>query len=237
MSSNDPGYGFGTVFHPEPDPPSNGPAPVVAGTHLRVLPRKRRPGMIALAAALIGAGILASAALYQREDHQVPVVMVTAPVPVGSVITAADVGTTTVAAGPGLQTIPARQLSQVVGLVAATTLRAGTLLAPSELTGKLPPGPGQDLVPVAIKPSGLPASGLAPGEQVLVVPTPATSGSGAAPVLTSPVAAVVEAVDAVPDQDGFDVVDLIVVSSEGPPVAEQAATGQVALVVTGRTSP
>jgi hypothetical protein len=105
------------------------------------------------------------------------------------------------------------------------------------VTGKLPPGPGQDLVPVAIKPSGLPASGLAPGEQVLVVPTPATSGSGATPVLTSPVAAVVEAVNAVPDQDGFDVVDLIVVSSEGPPVAEQAATGQVALVVTGRTSP
>ena len=57
--------------------------------------------MIALAAALIGAGILASAALYNREDHQVPVLMVTAAVPAGSVITSADVGTTTVAAGPG----------------------------------------------------------------------------------------------------------------------------------------
>jgi hypothetical protein len=237
---SDPGYGFGTVFHPEPEPASNGPAPVVPGTHLRGLPRKRRPGMIALAAALIGAGILASAALQAREDHQVPVVMVTASVPVGSVITSSDIGTTTVAAGPGVQTIPARQLSQVVGLVAATALRPGTLLAPSELTSKLPPGPGQDLVPVAIKPSGLPASGLVPGEQVLVVATPAaaaSSGTGAAPVLTSPVAAVVEAVNDVPDQDGFDVVDLIVTSSEGPPVAEQAATGQIALVITGRASP
>src|SRR5208282_4217283 len=101
-------------------------------------------------------------------------------------------GTTTVAAGPGLQTIPARQLSQVVGLVAATSLRPGTLLASSELTSKLPPSPGQDLVPVAVKPSGLPASGLAPGDQVLVVPTPtAAGGSGAAPVLTQPVPAVV----------------------------------------------
>jgi hypothetical protein len=155
------------------------------------------------------------------------------------VITSSDVGTTTVAAGPGVQTIPARQLSQVVGLVAATTLRPGTLLAPSELTSKLPPGPGQDLVPVAIKPSGLPASGLVPGEQVLVVATPAaaSSGSGAAPVLTSPVTAVVEAVNDVPDQDGFDVVDLIVTSSQGPPLAEQAATGQIALVITGRASP
>jgi SAF domain len=239
MSGTDPGIGFGTVFHPEPEPPSNGPAPVAAAGPLRGLPRRRRPGMIALAAALIGAGILASAALYQRENHQVPVVMVTAQVPVGSMITSSDLGTTTVAAGPGLQTIPARQISQVVGLVAATTLRPGTLLVPSEVTSKLPPGPGQDLVPVPIKPSGLPASGLAPGEQVLVVATPAasgSSGSGAAPVLTSPVAAVVEAVNAVTDQDGFDVVDLLVAASNGPAVAQQAATGQIALVITSRAS-
>jgi hypothetical protein len=238
MSGSDPGIGFGTVFHPEPEPPRNGPVPVTAPGQLRGLPRRRRPGMIALAAALVGAGILASAALYHRADHQVPVVLVTATVPVGSVITSSDVGTTTVAAGPGLQTIPARQLSQVVGLVAATTLRPGTLLAPSEVTSKLPPGPGQDLVPVAIKPSGLPASGLAPGEQVLVVATPASgsSGSGAAPVLTGPVAAVVEAVNAVTDQDGFDVVDLLVAAGSGPAVAEQAATGQIALVITGRAA-
>ena len=195
--------------------------------------------MIALAAALIGAGILASAALYQREDHQVPVVMITTAVPVGAVITSGDVGTTTVAAGPGLQVVPARQLSQVVGLVAATSLRPGTLLAPSELTSRLSPAPGQQLVPVAVKPSGLPASGLAPGDQVLVVATPAAGGSssGAAPVLLHPVSAVVEAVDAVPDQDGSDVVDLLVESGFGPEVAEQAATGQIALVVTSRTSP
>jgi hypothetical protein len=238
MSGSDPGFGFGTVYHPETEPPRNGPIPAVSHAQLRGLPRKRRPGMIALAAALVGAGILASAALYNREDHQVPVLMVTAAVPVGSVITSADVGTTSVAAGPGLQVIPANQLPQVVGLVAATSLRPGTLLAPSELTSKLTPGRGQVLVPAAVKPSGLPASGLAPGDQVLVVATPAasSSGSGAAPVLTSPVAAVVDAVNTVPDQDGFDVVDLLVASGNGPPVAEQVATGQFALIVTSRTS-
>jgi hypothetical protein len=86
----------------------------------------------------------------------------------------------------------------------------------------------------------LPASGLAPGDQVLVVATPAaasSSGSGSAPVLTGPVAAVVDAVNTVPDQDGFDVVDLLVTSSNGPPVAEQVATGQFALIVTSRTAP
>ncbi len=242
MSGSDPGLDFGTVFHPEPQPPRNGPVRTAARGQahgqLRGLPRRRRPAMIALAAALIGAGILASAALYNREDHQVPVVMVTASVPAGAVITSADVGTTTIAAGPGLTTIPARQVSQVVGLVAATTLRPGTLLAPSEVTSKLSPGPGQDLVPVALKPSGLPASGLAPGDQVLVVATPAAGGSGSgAPVLTQPVPAVVEAVNTVTDQNGSDVVDLLVASATGPAVAEQAATGQIALVVTHRTAP
>jgi|SRR5208282_863930 len=242
MSGSDPGLDFGTVFHPEPQPARNGPVrPAAHGQahgQLRGLPRRRRPAMIALAAALIGAGILASAALYNRENHQVPVVMVTATVPVGAAITSADVGTTTITAGPGLATIPARQLSQVVGLVAATTLRPGTLLAPSEVTSKLSPAPGQDLVPVALKPSGLPASGLAPGDQVLVVATPtAAGGSGAAPVLTQPVPAVVEAVDTVTDQNGFDVVDLLVASAAGPAVAEQAATGQVAIVVTHRAAP
>ena len=125
-----------------------------------------------------------------------------------------------------------------MGLVAATSLRPGTLLAPSEVTSKLSPGPGQDLVPVAVKPSGLPASGLAPGDQVLLVATPAGStGSGAAPVLTQPVQATVEAVDTVTDQNGLDVVDLLVPSGTGPAVAEQAATGQIALVVTHRNAP
>jgi SAF domain len=239
MSGSNPDLDFGTVFHPEPEPARNGPVRPAHG-QLRGLPRRRRPAMIALAAALIGAGILASAALYHRANHQVPVVVVTKPVPVGAVITSNDVGTTTIAAGPGVATIPARQLPQVVGLVAAASLQPGTLLAPSEVTSKLSPAPGQDLVPVAVKPSGLPASGLAPGDQVLVIATPAAAGntgSGAAPVLTQPVQATVEAVNTVTDQNGLNVVDLLVPSDAGPSVAEQAATGQIALVVTRRTAP
>jgi SAF domain len=239
MSGSAAGPGFGTVFHPEPEPARNGPVRAVTPGQLRELPRRRRPGMIALAAALIGAGILGSAALYHRADHRVPVLLVTATVPAGSVITANDVGTATVAAGPGVQVIPARQLSQVIGLVAATSLQRGTLLAPSELTSKPAPAPGQDLVPVAVKPSALPASGLAPGDQVLVIATPAAggSGSGAAAVLARPVPAAVEAVGTSTDQSGDDVVDLLVASGLGPAVAEQAATGQIALVVTHRTVP
>jgi hypothetical protein len=235
--SGEQGLNFGTVFHPEPGPARNGPAAVPPG-RLRELPRRRRPGMIALAAALVGAGILASAVLYERADHQVPVLLVTHMVPAGSVITASDIGTTTVAAGPGVQVIPARQESQVIGLVAATSLQPGTLLAASELTSKLAPAPGQELVPVALKPSALPASGLEPGDQVLAVPTPASgNGSSTAPELTAPVPAVVAAVSTVTSPDGLDTVDLLVASANGPALAEQAAAGQIALVVTRRTAP
>lgn len=236
MSSGEQGLNFGTVFRPEPEPGRNGPG-TLPPARLRELPRRRRPGMIALAAALIGLGILASAVLYQRQDHQVPVLMVTAPVPAGSVISGSDVGTTTIAGGLGLQTIPARQLPQVIGLVAATSLRRGTLLTASELTSRLAPGPGQDLVPVALKPSALPASGLAPGDDVLAVPVPATGSSASAQVISSPVPAVVEAVSPATDPDGLDVVDLLVASATGPALAEQAAAGQIALVVTKRTAP
>jgi hypothetical protein len=186
--------------------------------------------MIALSFALVGAGILASAAVYQRENHQVSVLLVTSTVPVGSVITAGDLGTASIAAGPGVQDIPARQLGQVTGLVAATTLRPGMLLTSSEVASNSPPRPGQVLVPVALKPSMLPASGLEPGDRVDVIPT-----QGSAPaVLTRPVAGVVESVTPTPDSDGSDVLDLLVSSKSGTALAGQAATGQVALVVTSK---
>ena len=100
MSTEQPGGGFGTVFHPEPDPvPAGNGGPVRVG-QLRPLPRRRRPAMVALGVALIGAGILGGAALFQHVNHQVPVLVVSTAVPAGTVVTAADLTTVTVAAGP-----------------------------------------------------------------------------------------------------------------------------------------
>ncbi len=238
MSSGEPG-GYGTVYHPVPELAANGEARGGAPAQLRSLPRRRRPGMIALAVALVGAGILGSAALYQRENHQFPVLVVTATVPQGAVIRAADVGTASVAAGAGVLTIPAGQLRQVVGLIAATALRPGSLLAPGDVAATQPPGRGQALVPLPLRPSGLPASGLAAGDQVVVVPTSAAAGAaagGSSPqVLTRPVAGVVEAVSAAPDSSGFVVVDLLVPAASGTALAEQAATGDIWLYVTSRS--
>lgn len=231
--------GIGTAYFPAADVPRNGNG-TAAGPpgQLRSLPRRRRPAMVALAVALAGTGVLVSVAVYQRSDHLVPVVMVTSGVPAYGVITAGDVGIADVTVPAGVHVIPGSQLGQVAGELAAVTLRPGTLLAPADLTSAQPPGPGQVLVPVPVKPESLPASGLAPGDHVLIVATPGDQGqqasSSGATSLTTPVPAVVEAVDLVTDPDGFDVVDLLVASSAGQAVAAQASTGQFALIVTSR---
>jgi SAF domain len=194
--------------------------------------------MVALSVALAGAGVLISTAVYAQASHQVPVVVVTAAVPTGAVITSGDLGTADVAVPAGVPVIAASQLGQVSGQTAAESLQPGMLLAPAQLTTARPPGPGQVLVPVPLKPESLPASGLAPGDQVQVIGTPGDQGqpgsSSTATLLPAPVPAVVEAVSTVTDEDGYDVVDLLVAKQEGEPVAAQASTGEIALIVTRR---
>jgi hypothetical protein len=238
--NNQPAAGIGTAYFPDADVPrSSGQRPAVGPAgHLRGLPRRRRPAMVALAVAMSGAGVLVSAAVYQRTDHQVPVVMMTAAVPAGALITAGDVATADVTVPPGIHVIPGSQIDQLAGQTAAVALRPGTLLAPADLTVAQPPAPGQDLVDVPVKPESLPASGLQPGDHVLIVATPGDQGqagsSNQAPALQAPVSGVVEAVNSMTDQDGFDVVDVLVPTSAGLPVAAQASTGQFALIVTKR---
>lgn len=232
----------GTAFFPEldvvPGSARTGFQRGAGAGRLRDLPRRRRPAMIALAVAMAGTGAVVSAAVYQRADHQVPVVMVTRQVPPGTVISASDLGSTSVSVGSGIAVIPASRLNEAVGEVAAVALQPATLLSPAELTSSRPPAPGVELVPAAVRPADLPATGLAAGDRVLVVPTAGIEGqpgaAGAAPSLAGPVPAVIEAATSVPDPEGFDVVDLLVSDADAVALASQVSTGQFALVVTRR---
>jgi len=206
-------------------PPPATPGPV---------PRQRRRSVLALGVVLAGAGALAGAWAFTTAVHRTDVLAVARDIPAGTRITAADLVPVPVSAA-GLTVIPARQEHQAVGELAAVPLRAGTLLVPGDLTTAMVPGPGQQLVPVAVKASQLPASGLAPGEQVLVIATPgaagqAASGSGQVP-LAGDVPATVYRVSA-PDAGGTVVADLLVAAGQGPAVARQDSTGQIALVIT-----
>jgi SAF domain len=194
--------------------------------------------MIALAVAMAGAGVVVSATIYQRADHQITVIMVARPVPVGAVVTPADLSETRITVGSGIQVIPASQIDQVSGEIAAVTLRPSTLLAPSDLTTTRYPAAGQDLIAAPVKPYSLPASGLQPGDRVLIVATPGQQGQAGSATgvssLVAPVPGTVAAVSNVPDQDGFDVVDLLVTTASAEAVASQVSTGQFELIVTKR---
>jgi hypothetical protein len=233
----------GTAFHPEIEPEYNGSASHRSwqpGTgQLAKLPRRRRPGMVALAVALVGVGILASISVYAATNSRVPVVVITANVPAGAHIPSSAVGTAQVSVSSGVPLIPASQLSQVVGQIAGSDLHPGMLLTPSELTSQQPPGPNQELVPLPVKPAIIPASGLAVGDHVLIEATPGAEGqpgsSSATPSLSSPAVGVIEAVNLTPDTDGYDVVDVLVARSAGQSVAAQASTGQIAIIITKRS--
>ena len=233
------GPAIGTAYHPQADAASNGAArQAFQPIALARLPRRRRPGMIALALALVGAGILASTALYSATNRRVPVLVAEANVPAGAVIQASDLGTASVSVGGDVRVIPASQVRQVIGQVAGTALHPGMLLSPAELATSRPPRYGQVLVPLAVRPSALPASGLQAGDHVLVVATPGAQGqpgsTTTAPLLTVPVAGVVEAVSTAVSTDGFGIVDILVAAKSGAGLAAQASTGQFALIVTKR---
>jgi hypothetical protein len=230
----------GAAFHPGTDPGFDGANGSAGGRiTLARLPRRRRPGMIALAVALVGAGIMASTAVYSATSHRAPVLIAKADVPAGTLITPADLGTVSVSVGSGVRVIPASQFEQVVGQVAGSALHPGMLLTAGELATKRPPAPGQVLVPLAMRPSALPASGLQPGDHVLVVPTPGAQGqsgsASAAQALSVPVPGIVEAVSTATNTDGLGVVDILVPYKSGPNLAAQASTGQFALIVTRRS--
>jgi SAF domain len=228
---------FGTVLLPAQDTVTlPGGDARARPNQLTPLPRRRRPMMIVAAALLVGLGILISVAVYQRVNRQVQVLVVQRDVAAGSIITAADLGTASIAAS-GISDIPAQQRSQVIGLVAASALHPGMLIASTDLVASLPPPPGKVLVGVSVRPSALLASGLVPGDHVTLVATPGVIGEnnqGGVPNLSmlAPVAGVVQAVDAVPNQDGDVVVDVIVPAAEGAQVLEQDSTGQIGVVIT-----
>ena len=193
--------------------------------------------MLWLGIALAALGALAAALLVTATGHREPVLAAARNIPAGSVITAADLTVASVS-GSGITTIPARQETQVTGRTAAVGLRSGSLLVPADLTSATVPGPGQQLVPVPLKSSEMPASGLSPGDQVIVIATPGAGGQAAADSttpgpLSGGVPATVFQVSA-PGENGDVTVDLLVTPPDGPAVAAQASTGQIAVIVTRR---
>ena len=136
-----------------------------------VNPRRRRPVLAALSAVAVFASVGLFAHLYSSANHQTPVLVVTHTIQQGQELTATDLGQTPVAAGSGVSTIPVGDASEVLGKVASVTVMSGSLLTPGDVSSVPPITAGYAVVGLALKQGQLPAAGLGPGDEVMVIET------------------------------------------------------------------
>ncbi|MFD9356442.1 SAF domain-containing protein [Streptomyces sp. NPDC060031] len=188
--------------------------------------------------ALIAAGGLFGAVLFTASGERSAVLVVARDVPVGAAITDADIAPASLALDPAVKAVPVAKKSGLVGQRAAVALKAGSLLSPGQVTNASLVKTGDQLVGVALKPSQMPASRLAPGQRVLIVWTPdqavaATAGGKPGDPVSAPktLPATVVAVGVPAPATGVLVVDVAVPSSEGPMLAARVAMGGVALII------
>jgi len=144
-----------------------------ADSRLPVPSAIRRPALAAGSVAVVLVSIAAFVAIYSGANHQVSVLTVLHPVAEGQPITSADLGADSITSQGALPGIPVAQASGVVGKVAAVPLVPGSLVVASDVTDTQPIASGNAVVGIALKDGQLPAGGLEPGDQVMVVQTDA----------------------------------------------------------------
>ena len=194
--------------------------------------RTNRKSLILSVLVILLGGLLAFAAGQALTSHT-EVLAVARDVQVGSTITADDLTVANVPSDPHLSPIPAAEQSQIVGMVAHVPLTRGELLTRAQVGTGTGLAAEEVLVALPLKEGQFPARGLSPGQQVLIVPTPGTTGSSGETGATSdrPIEATVAEVGAANPMTQVTVVDVRVREADGPTVARLASTGSLALIL------
>jgi hypothetical protein len=198
------------------------------------VPRRRRWWLLAVAAVLAAVAAYGNYALIAGQDERVDVLVLIRDVGWGQRIGEGDLGVAKAVPDQRLASISASDRAGVVGQVTRSTLPAGTVLAPGQLTAQPVPGQGERLVGLSVKPGRVPARGLAPGDLVQVSPVAGGTGTdtGQASASTAgPFRARVLGVGP-PDSTGAVTVD-VVVGADAAQAATSAAAGQVVVVQLG----
>lgn len=190
--------------------------------------RRRRPAVLAMAVALIAAGGLGGAALYNSTGQRVAVLALARDVPWGQVITEDDLVVARIAGDPALHPLSAQDRGRVVGMRAATDLKRGAMLTGADLAQGLSVQPGQIVVGVSAKRTQLPAGRLQPGMQVVVVYTPDSGRADSLPATIITVGRV--------DTDGSQVIDVAVGTADGPRLAQWVAAGRIQVLLAPRAA-
>jgi hypothetical protein len=116
--------------------------------------------------------------------------------------------------------------------ITTADLGRAQVLAPGSVREAGPPAAGQVLVVLSLPAARMPASGLHPGDRILVVATPPAD---AEPPTSAPVTIPATVVrQGAADLNGVRAVDVTVATGDGPALAATAATGRIAVVVQPR---
>lgn len=201
---------------------------------------RRRPALAALAALLIALGGVGSWVGFSLLSERVQVLMVVADVPAGTQIGEEHLGQTRASLEPGVKSVPVADKGKVVGKRAKVALTAGSLLNRGQVTSEQLVKAGEQVIPVGLKPSLVPASSLAPGQPIQIMRVPGPDGSVDEPSKgngNQDAAAVVEArvVKLGEAQPGSEVtvVDVAVAAEDGPSVAAWSSQERAAVAVSG----
>ncbi|MER5866350.1 SAF domain-containing protein [Kitasatospora sp. NPDC002040] len=225
-----PSPGTATVSPGRPAPEPARAAPRTPPRTLRA--RRRRPAVLAMAVAMVAAGGLGGAVLYNSTGQRTAVLALARDVPMGQAITAEDLVVARIASDPVLHPLGAAERTRAIGLFATSDLHRGALLVKADVTSELLVEPGQTVVGVATKRTQLPATRLQPGSRVLIVSTP-DSGQGSTVRTPETIAVRVVAVGKA-DTDGSQVIDVALAPADGPRLAAWVATGRLQIILAPR---
>lgn len=195
-------------------------------------PRQWRMRSILAAAmiVLLGGLVLAWAVpAYSKRDQ---VLVLAQDVRAGETLTAGDLVRADLSIGPPISAVKLADADQVLGRMALSDLPKGAVLTRGQVGTSRGLAQGQVLVPLPLKAGRLPARGVGPGQQVLVVPAPESLDAPAAKAIsgTAPIRATVVESGTMDPSSGVTVVDVQVPQDQGAALAQLAGTGAITLV-------
>jgi hypothetical protein len=197
---------------------------------VRPVRARRSRAYLAGALALIVAGGLGSAFLYTSASHTEQVLVVSHDMQRGQVIAATDLTTIGVTQTATTQAIPATDSTGVVGKVATVDLPRGSLVTGRSYAASLGVPSGRAVGVRAWTPAERPAQPLVGGAGVVIVPVAAYGRP--APATTDTVTGVVS--DTAGDKaSGTTIVDVYVSQTIAADLTSRAASGAVAIYLTG----
>lgn len=197
------------------------------------MPMRRRWGRISVGTGLVVVWIWGTVTAVSSAGDRSEVIAVAADIGRYEQIDRGDLEVVRVGGDERLATFPASQLDEVVGRVAAVDLAPGSLLVASQLvaSGERVVGQGEALVGARLRPGELPADGVTPGADVVVVVRDASPAAATTGPSTIEVQGWLLSIEDADRATGDRSLSLVVPRSQAAAVTAAAADGRVSLAV------